>query len=242
MTNLEPKGTEIWLTEGEEKRARVQHMFAEIAPSYDLLNSVMSLSLHKRWRQIAARKLNLKQGGSALDVCCGTGDFLPILRSFVGERGIVMGTDFCAPMLERAASKDPASTLSLGDACQLPFASGGFDGVTVGWGIRNVPDIDLAHREIYRVLRPGGRFVSVDMAIPNNPITRGVSQLLTQRLLPALGRMFGKTEAYTYLPKSTERFLDREGLAQSMRSAGFTDVNFKNLFFGNICIHWGQKP
>ena len=241
MTNLEPKETEIWLTEGEEKRARVQNMFAEIAPSYDLLNSVMSLSLHKRWRQIAANKLNLKRGNSALDVCCGTGDFLPILRTFVGTEGTVAGTDFCAPMLERAASKDSASTLSLGDACQLPFASGGFDGVTVGWGIRNVPDIDLAHREIFRVLRSGGRFVSVDMAIPKNPITRGVSQLTTQRLLPALGRMFGKTEAYTYLPKSTERFLDREGLAESMRSAGFNDVQFRNLFFGNICIHWGQK-
>jgi demethylmenaquinone methyltransferase/2-methoxy-6-polyprenyl-1,4-benzoquinol methylase len=110
--------------------------------------------------------------------------------------------------------------------------------VTVGWGIRNVPDIDLAHREIARVLKPGGRFVSLDMAIPKNPVVRGISQVVSSTLLPLLG---GDREAYRYLPESARRFKSREDLAQSMEQAGFKNVRYRDYAFGNVCMHWGVR-
>lgn len=231
----------IWQKEGTSKRTAVQGMFAEIAPTYDLLNSVMSLRLHHRWRAYAVRKLQMLPGQSALDVCCGTGDFMVPLQRAVTTEGSVVGVDFCLPMLEIAAQKNHA-TIALGDACQLPIQSNAFNGVSVGWGIRNVPDIDGAHRELFRVLKPGGRFVSLDMARPSNAIVRVPAEFITNTFLPWLGAVFGKTKAYTYLPKSTQRFKTRQELQASMECAGFTQVGFKDLFFGNICVHWGQKP
>ncbi|AIE85241.1 bifunctional demethylmenaquinone methyltransferase/2-methoxy-6-polyprenyl-1,4-benzoquinol methylase UbiE [Fimbriimonas ginsengisoli] len=231
----------IWTAEGARKRATVQQMFAEIAPTYDLLNGMMSFSLHHRWRTYAVSLLKLQPGDSALDVCCGTGDFLFPLRKAVGTAGHVAGVDFCAPMLARASEKLHANILALGDACQLPIAGSSVHGVTVGWGIRNVPDIDGAHREIARVLKPGGRFVSLDMARPRNRAVRAVSEFVFNSIVPRLGALFGKTQAYTYLPKSTQRFWTREQLAASMESAGMVEVGHRDLMFGNICIHYGRK-
>jgi demethylmenaquinone methyltransferase/2-methoxy-6-polyprenyl-1,4-benzoquinol methylase len=231
----------IWKTEGEQKRTRVQGMFAEIAPTYDAMNSVMSFRLHHRWRAAAVAKLELQPGDRALDVCCGTGDFLLPLQRAVGPSGFVAGTDFCLPMLAVVPKKVQRPAVALGDACRLPYASGVFDGVTVGWGIRNVSSVDAAHREIARVLRPGGRFVSLDMARPRNPVLRILSKFVFHTVVPLLGSLLGKTKAYTYLPKSTERFASREELAESMRQAGFRDVGFRDFFFGNICMHWGTK-
>lgn len=231
----------IWQTEGTSKRKAVQGMFAEIAPTYDLLNSVMSLRLHHRWRAYAVCKLELKSGDKALDVCCGTGDFMVPLQKAVGEKGKVSGIDFCLPMLQVARQKSHPG-IALGDACQLPIRGESFQGVSVGWGIRNVPDIDAAHRELFRVLKSGGRFVSLDMARPRNPLVRVPSEFMCNSLLPRLGAIFGKTKAYTYLPKSTQSFKSRQELRVSMEAAGFKQVGFKDLFFGNICVHWGQKP
>ncbi len=232
----------IWQQEGEGKRAAVQKMFGEIAPTYDRVNGLISLSLHGRWRAFAASTLDLAEGDRALDVCCGTGDFIPHLRRAVGESGSVVGVDFCSPMLDMASQKGVDGQLSLGDACQLPFGSNRFDGVSVGWGIRNVPDIDLAHREAFRVLKPGGRFVSLDMARPTSAILRRFSEFTFHNVVPFLGSLFGKREAYTYLPKSTERFMSREELAASMDRAGFKDIRYRSLMMGNICVHWGAKP
>lgn len=234
----------IWQKEGTGKRSAVQGMFADIAPTYDRLNSIMSLRLHHRWRTHAVSKLDLKPGDSALDVCCGTGDFMIPIQRAVGQEGKVFGVDFCLPMLEVAQSKlqSTPSRLSLGDACQLPIQPNSVEAVSVGWGMRNVPDVDAAHRELYRVLKPGGRFVSLDMAIPRNPIIRIPSQFVGNFILPRLGALFGKASAYTYLPKSTQRFKSRDELKASMERAGFIDVGYQDLFFGNICIHWGRKP
>ncbi len=232
--------TAIWLAEGAEKRSRVRRMFAEIAPEYDRINGRMSMQLHHRWRQHAVDLLNLRSGDIAVDVCTGTGDFLPPLRAAVGDSGQVFGLDFCLPMLDQARAK-PMDGLSIGDACRLPIQDDVCHGVTVGWGIRNVENIDEAHREIYRVLRPGGRFVSIDMAKPRNWIVRTVSHLAGS-VISTLGTRLTKSDAYTYLPKSVDRFLGREDLADAMRRTGFTDVRWKDLFFGNICIHIGHKP
>jgi demethylmenaquinone methyltransferase/2-methoxy-6-polyprenyl-1,4-benzoquinol methylase len=149
-------------------------------------------------------------------------------------------------MLQQAQSKtrNPKSKidLALADACVLPIRSDSFDGITVGWGIRNVPDIDAAHMEIARALKPGGRFVSLDMARPRNAAVRAVSEFVFNTLVPRLGSIFGKTEAYTYLPKSTQRFWTREQLEASMSRAGLVEVGHRDLFFGNICLHFGRKP
>jgi demethylmenaquinone methyltransferase / 2-methoxy-6-polyprenyl-1,4-benzoquinol methylase len=229
-----------WQAQGQEKRTAVRRMFSEIAPTYDLLNSIMSFCLHGRWRAFACRKLELHEGDRALDICCGTGDFMKPLKSMVGGKGSVSGVDFCLPMLERAKAK-VGGGLALGDACALPVRSETLDGASVGWGIRNVPDVDRAHAEIARVLKKGGRFVSVDMARPTNRVMAAASDLMFHKVVPRLGALFGKTEAYTYLPESTKRFMTREELKESMVRAGFSDVGYKNLFFGNICVHWGTK-
>jgi demethylmenaquinone methyltransferase/2-methoxy-6-polyprenyl-1,4-benzoquinol methylase len=230
-----------WTAEGQEKRVAVQEMFAEIAPTYDLCNALMSLFLHRRWRAHAASLLGLKTGDSVLDVCSGTGDFLQPLRALVGAKGRVIGADFCLPMLVRAKTKD-AARLVLSDAGNLPVQNGQFDAVSVGWGIRNVPDVDRAHREIARVLKPGGRFVSLDMARPKNRFIRGTSEWIFNHMIPLLGTLFRRRKAYTYLPKSTAAFKSREDLKASMENAGLVDVRYQDMFFGNICIHWGTKP
>lgn len=232
----------IWETQGAQKRQAVQGMFAEIAVSYDRVNGLMSLFLHHRWRKEAVRRLAIQPGDAALDVCCGTGDFLPHLREAVGSTGTVFGLDFCEPMLRQADRKESGAPLSMGDACQLPVASQTVNAVSVGWGIRNLPDIDQGHQEIFRVLRPGGRFVSLDMAFPRNPVIRWFSRKITETLLPRLGAAVGHSSAYTYLPKSVATFPSRELLAASMERAGFVDICTKDLFLGNICIHYGRKP
>lgn len=237
--SLEPKP---WMLQGDAKREAVKGLFAEIAPKYDLLNSLMSLHLHHRWRAAAVRELELSSGDLALDICCGTGDFFAPLRKAVGTSGTVLGVDFCLPMLEIAERKLPREPVHLGDACRLPFRNGRLDGVSVGWGIRNVPDIDGAHQEAYRVLQTGGRFVSLDMAQPKNRLIRAASGFIALRIMPFLGRILSNKTAYKYLPESSKRFLSREELKSSMEAAGFVDVRWRDLFLGNICIHVGRKP
>jgi len=231
-----------WEAQGTEKRARVQGMFDAIAPSYDRVNRLMSFALDRRWRAFVVRQLDLQTGDAALDLCSGTGDFLPPLRQAIGDNGELVGLDFSFPMLERSRAKPHGATLILGDAGNLPIANERFDAVTVGWGIRNVPDIDRTHVEIARVLRPGGVFASIDMAVPRNPIWRAGSRFISKFVIPTLGRLFGAPDAYRYLPESTERFWDRQRLADSMRNAGFVDIRIIDLMGGNICAHIGRKP
>jgi len=161
------------------------------------------------------------------------------LRNAVGDGGRIIGIDFCVPMLEIAQDKKVRMSLGLGDACAIPLVSRAFDAVTVGWGLRNVADLDSALREIHRLLKPGGRFVSIDMAKPRNGFVRFASAGTFSTLVPAFGALFGNRDAYKYLPKSTDRFASREEQVEAMRRAGFNEVTYKDMFLGNICIHRG---
>lgn len=230
----------MWLKEGPEKREAVRDMFDDIAPSYDLLNSILSLRSHRRWRAYAVRKLELRHGEKALDLCCGTGDFMTPLEKAAGVEN-VLGLDFSISMLAIARKKGHIR-LAGADACSIPLRTGCLDAVTVGWGIRNVADTDRAHREIARVLRAGGKFVSLDMARPKGRFAAAISRAVFSSFVPLIGGLFGKRNAYTYLPQSTRRFMSREELGESMRQAGFVDIGWKDMFFGNICLHWGRKP
>ncbi|RMG27086.1 MAG: bifunctional demethylmenaquinone methyltransferase/2-methoxy-6-polyprenyl-1,4-benzoquinol methylase UbiE [Armatimonadetes bacterium] len=231
-----------WHLSGHEKREQVREMFESISPTYDAMNSVMSLGLHRRWRAYAVRLLALEPGDSALDLCCGTGDFAYPLRKAVGSQGAIVGLDFSAQMLARAKQKDAPMTPTLGDACALPFQEERFDAITVGWGLRNVADLDACLRECHRVLKPGGRLVSVDMAVPTNPVARLGARVVGGWILPTLGALVGRREAYTYLPKSTESFDSPESLARRMTQVGFTEPLIRRLFFGNIAVVRCVKP
>lgn len=235
--------TQPWLATGQGKRDAVRTIFAGLASRYDLLNGVMSMGMHHRWRKAAVRSLGLAPGSKVVDLCCGTGDFFGPIRAQLGPTGTLIGIDFCRPMLEICSKKQKtfaaSSLIALGDGGRIPVASNSVDAVTVGWGIRNVPNIDQTHAEIARVLRPGGRFVSIDMAQPRSPVVRRLSNGLFRTLVPLLGKLFGRAEAYTYLPESSLRFWSREKLQLSMEEAGFTEVKTHDFMFGNICMHSG---
>ena len=235
-TELKP-----WQTQGEEKRVAVRDMFAKIAPTYDAANTIMSAWGHHRWRRQAVKAIALKPGESVLDICCGAGDFLIAARNRIGPEAQAIGIDFCAPMLEIAARKvDSKSRLALGDATDLPIADATFDAVTVGWGLRNVPDLDRALSEAVRVLAPQGRLVSLDMSRPKGIIGR-LGNAGYHLIVPLLGRLLGQADAYAYLPKSTDQFLDAATLANRFRQAGLRDVKYRTFFFGLIAMHWGVK-
>lgn len=230
-----------WQTEGNDKREAVRDMFADIAPTYDLANSIMSARGHFRWRNEACDLIELLPGEKVLDLCCGTGDFLIAARRRVTDSGQLVGLDYCAPMLDVAARKvDSATQLTLGDATYLPFADGQFDAVTVGWGLRNVPDLRASLLEVNRVLRIGGRFVCVDMSQPVG-ILGPISKWAYHVSVPLLGWILRQPEAYAYLPKSTDKFVTRLELKNEFERAGFENVQVKSRYFGNIAIHYGVK-
>src|SRR5581483_6734955 len=181
----------------------IRELFAQISPTYDLMNSAMSLRLHRRWRNLAVSMLGLSPGDRVLDVCCGTGDFAIPLRKAVKESGQILGIDFCAPMLQIAYKKRVPMRLALADACRIPLRSESVDGVTVGWGLRNVADYESALREIYRVLKPGGKFVSLDMAVPRSRFSRSLRAAVFKTVIPVLAGVFGRRREYQYLPNST---------------------------------------
>ena len=229
----------------EEKAAYVREMFDDIAHRYDFLNSVLSAGIHKGWRGFATRSACLEAGNSVLDVCSGTGEWTPSLRRAVGPNGFVAAADFSLPMLQYGDARFERETTHevQGDASRLPFTDESFHAVTIGFGIRNVADRDRAFREMFRVLRPGGRIVCLEFSQPPAGLFRTGYELHARYVMPPLGgAISGRPDAYTYLPASVARFDSREQLADRMRGAGFAPVRFVNLTFGLVCVHVGVKP
>jgi demethylmenaquinone methyltransferase/2-methoxy-6-polyprenyl-1,4-benzoquinol methylase len=228
-----------------EHAGRVREMFAGIAKRYDLLNHLLSGNVDKRWRRLVATRVREKlSSGSAsiLDVACGTGDLSLVLFENTGAR--VVGTDFCRPMLEIAASKT-AKRIPLieGDALRLPFREGSFDVVTIAFGLRNLASVEEGLAELRRVLKPGGWVAVLEFSRPENVVLRPVFGLYFTKVLPLMGGLIsGSHSAYSYLPSSVQKFPDQRELSLLMQRAGFDRVEFENLTGGIAALHMGRKP
>jgi demethylmenaquinone methyltransferase/2-methoxy-6-polyprenyl-1,4-benzoquinol methylase len=229
---------------GPAKRAYVREMFTAIAPTYDRLNRIISLRLDLRWRRRAVRELGWERApaGTYLDLCAGTLDLGAALARAPGFRGRIVGADFVRRMLQLGRGKSPRLAPVAADALELPFPDGAFDGAMVGWGVRNLMDLDAGLAEAARVLAPGARLVILEMSLPRQRHFRAAYELYFRRVLPWVGRRISKhTTAYTWLPESTHAFPDPPELARRMERAGFTGVRYRLLMGGVCAVHVGAR-
>jgi demethylmenaquinone methyltransferase/2-methoxy-6-polyprenyl-1,4-benzoquinol methylase len=210
----------------------VQRMFDRIAPVYDAMNRVMTAGLDRRWRRITVEQV-VRKGDRVLDACCGTGDLAIAARTRGAD---VVGLDFSEAMLERARGKSREIEWVRGDVLALPFDDASFDAVTVGFGVRNVEDLDAGLRELRRVLRPGGRVGILEITRPRGALAP-FYRLWFDRVVPALGRVLPGGAAYTYLPASVRRFPAPEELAGLLEAAGFAAVRFRLFAGGIVALH-----
>jgi demethylmenaquinone methyltransferase/2-methoxy-6-polyprenyl-1,4-benzoquinol methylase len=235
---------ELPVSGGPEKRAYVRDVFTAIAPTYDRLNRIISLRFDQGWRRYAIRRLGWerKPDGIYLDLCAGTLDFGAALARMPGFRGTVAGADFVPAMLRLGRAKAARLAPVTADALELPFPDASFDGAMVGWGVRNLVDLDAGLAEAARVLKPGSRLVILEMTLPPHPLLRRGYSFYFRRVLPLVGRLISKhTTAYTWLPESTFRFPEPPELARRLEAQGFRDVGFE-LFMGGVCaLHVGTR-
>ncbi|MCL5056426.1 MAG: bifunctional demethylmenaquinone methyltransferase/2-methoxy-6-polyprenyl-1,4-benzoquinol methylase UbiE [Actinobacteria bacterium] len=233
----------------ENKAKYVQETFNSIAKNYDLMNTLMSLGLDKSWRRLTVKRSELKEGGKGLDVCCGTGMLTMEQARVAGSAGKITGLDFSENMLDVAWQnirdfefKDSIQFVQ-GDAMDLPFENNKFDCATVGWGLRNVPDILKAVREMVRVVKPGGKVISLDMAQPMTPVFREFYWLCFNKVVPAMGKLLsGNKKAYGYLHDSAKVFVHQKELAGIFAKAGLVETRYLNLCGGVVAIVEGRKP
>jgi demethylmenaquinone methyltransferase/2-methoxy-6-polyprenyl-1,4-benzoquinol methylase len=231
-----------------EKAAHVRRMFSSIAPRYDLLNHVLSLNIDKLWRKRAVNRLGWERApeGTYLDNCAGTLDLAVELAKRKAFRGRVVGSDFTYAMLENGVGAGKTRGAPIGPACAdalaLPFGDEAFDGATVGFGVRNLADLDAGLREMARVLKPGARLVILEFTTPGWQPFRGLYFFYFLKVLPLVGRMVSKhSSAYTYLPESVMNFPDGPELATRMEAAGFSGVKWETLSGGIAALHHGTK-
>ncbi|HWK90012.1 MAG TPA: class I SAM-dependent methyltransferase [Longimicrobium sp.] len=229
-----------------EKAVQVRRMFASIAPRYDLLNHLLSLNVDRLWRRRAVDRLGWERApaGTYLDNCAGTLDLAVELARREGFRGRVVGSDFTFAMLEHGAGKTAAVPVrpACADALALPFGDAAFDGATVGFGVRNLADLDAGLREMARVLRPGARLVVLEFTTPGWQPFRAAYFFYFLRVLPLIGRMVSKhSSAYSYLPESVLSFPEPPELARRMEAAGYREVGWKTLSGGIAALHWGTR-
>ena len=232
-----------------EKAAYVAEMFNAIAPRYDLLNSILSGHLDRRWRRFAARCAALSSGDSALDVCSGTGDFARELRRIVGPSGKVTASDFSAGMLLSGKEKFEKDNIDVvqADAMNLPFADSSYDAAVVGFGLRNVAEPSRALAEMARVVKANGRVVILEFSHPQGTGTldklfRSLFSVFSRTFMRVVGGMLsGRTEAYIYLRESMTRWKTRDEISDMMRQAGLSEIRTVDLVFGLVCVHVGVK-
>jgi demethylmenaquinone methyltransferase/2-methoxy-6-polyprenyl-1,4-benzoquinol methylase len=231
---------------GVHRERQVRRLFSEIAPRYDLLNHVLSLNVDKGWRRKAVDLLGWERaaGGRFLDACSGTFDLALELSGRSGFQGRVVASDFAQPMLREGIPKLAASSVVpvCGDSLQLPFPDDTFEGATVGFGVRNLADLEGGIRELRRVLRPGARLVVLEFTTPPNTLVRWSYLFYFHRVLPLVGRLVsGHPWAYSYLPESVKHFPGPSALEAVFRDAGFHETDHRLLSLGIAALHWGVK-
>ena len=245
-TVVDPKAPEE--LQVETRRRYVADLFARIAPRYDLMNTLMTAGLHHRWRGVVARAATQGIEGAALDVATGTGDLAFTLAAAQGTNKVV-GLDFLPEMIVRARAKarsrevESRVQFTMGDALSLPFADGTFACATSAWGLRNLPDLRRSLEEMVRVVRSGGRVASLEsMPLGWGPV-RPFFRLGFHYLVPLMGQLIaGDRAAYTYLPRSVDRFLSVEELARLFEEVGLVEVGYVRIALGAVAVHWGTKP
>lgn len=233
----------------DQKEHYVREMFNGIAGKYDVMNKLMTFGLDQSWRRYAVQRACIRPGMHVFDACCGTADLTLEIAKSVGTTGQVTGLDFSEQMLEVGRQKVENSAyrslvhLVQGNVMELPFEANSFDAITVGWGLRNVPDMDKTLQEMFRVLKPGGWAVSLDMAKPSAPVFKQVYWLYFDWLVPLLGKITaGRKSAYQYLNDSARAFDSQEQLTQRFGRNGFVNTRFHNLMGGVVAVVEGQKP
>ncbi len=229
--------------QGQEKYTYVQGMFGRIAGTYDLVNRLMTGGQDQTWRRFVIRQAQLEPGDAVLDIASGTGDI-----AFEAAKAVpdvqAIGADFSLPMMQVGQTRKMGKRIQWAgaDAMNLPFDDDTFDAVTAGYLLRNVPDIPRTLEEIYRVLKPGARFVVLDSAPPPPGPIKPLIEIHLRYVIPTVGTLVsGQPDAYAYLPESTQAFKTPEELAILMVEAGFENVAFKTFVFGTMAVHWGEK-
>jgi demethylmenaquinone methyltransferase / 2-methoxy-6-polyprenyl-1,4-benzoquinol methylase len=228
---------------GTLEEPQVRAMFDRIAGVYDRMNSVMTAGLHHRWRARAADLAELKPGARALDVACGTGDLALELAGRVGPGGEVVACDFSERMLELARAKAagrPTVRVEWANALELPYRADEFAAATVGFGVRNFSDLERGLSELVRVVRPGGKVVILEMTAPTRPPLSTFFRIWFDRVVPVLGRLAGDSDAFTYLPRSVQRFPGPQELAATMERRGLARIRYVLTAGGIIAIHVGE--
>jgi demethylmenaquinone methyltransferase/2-methoxy-6-polyprenyl-1,4-benzoquinol methylase len=230
--------------EGQERADYVQDMFARIAGRYDRMNRLMTFGQDVRWRRYVIAQAALPPGGRLLDIATGTGDIADEgLQQVPGLQAV--GGDFTIEMMQagkRLPGREPIRWVA-SDTLALPFPDDTFDAVTSGFLMRNVIDVPGAFGEQLRVTRPGGRVVVLESSPPKDNVLKPFIRIHLNTVIPTLGKLVtGESDAYRYLPDSTQGFQSPEQLAETMRAAGFVNVRYRLFMFGTIGVHVGQKP
>lgn len=224
-------------------KSGVQAMFGRIARRYDWMNRLMTFGQDRGWRRVVVKKAHISNTSCVLDIAAGTGDIAFEVRSQFPEAEVV-AADFALPMMQVGQKRPLGNRIdwSAADAMALPFADEAFDAVVSGFLLRNVPQIDVALQEQYRILKSGGWIVSLDTSPPPATILRPFINLYLRYFVPMLGRLVtGEASAYRYLSGSTLAFEAPEDLAARFEKAGFVEVGYERKMLGTIGIHWGKK-
>lgn len=228
--------------------ADIQNIFSSIANKYDTLNSVLTLNIDKIWRKKAIKLCSIKESHKVLDLCCGTGKMIELECIAVGKNTTVIGLDFNKEMLNVGYKKLSQSinnykfNLIQGDAMKLPFENNSFDCITIAFGLRNVPDKKKSISEMYRVLKPGGKVVCLELSKPEIPIFKNIYDLYFNFALPAIGYLGTRDKsAYYYLRDSVNSFMAKNQLKLEFENCGFKNTSYESLTCGIASIHYGNK-
>jgi len=230
-----------------DKGEKIQQMFGAIAPRYDFLNRLLSFGIDRRWRKKAVRLLKYRPDARILDVATGTGDVALEIARTTPTTVKITGADFCKEMVDRGRDKVAASpyadriVFKVAPCEDLPFASDTFDSITIAFGIRNVVDRKLGLAEMWRVLRPGGRMLILEFSTPRSAFFRQIYYFYFRRLLPVVGGLFSRYNAYKYLPDSVLEFPSQEEFSRMISDAGFRNIHLHELTFGIATIYVGEK-